>query len=179
MEGTRHERVVTVLSAYIIGFTTAFIAFGVTQIEEAVNFVYVPVPSQTAAVIDALPADDQPAALSNQPVYLTEAGLVYNDNGSETLISAFGESGDIDGVHQSIFEFSLSPDGQFLYFCEVPAAAVEACKPFVYDTNEGAVYPVTEGGERIALPLTATELTWDKTGLVAISGLAVDPNPIR
>ncbi len=177
MEGTRHERVITVLSAYLIGFTTAFIAFGVTQIENRVDFVYVPTPSQTAAVVNAVPTDAPVTTVSE--AYLSEAGLMYKGNKGEVLVSAYAEDGQKDGVHQSIFEFSMSPDGKYLYFCEVPTADIDACKPFVYVVAAEAVYPVTEGGERIALPLTATSLGWDNLGLTAISGLKVDQNPIR
>lgn len=176
MEGTRHERVVMVISAYLIGFTTAFIAFGVTQIEDTVNFVYVPAPAQTASVAQAVAPSETSLAAEAR---INDTGLVYVQNGNEVLVSAFGEADGVDGVHQSIFEFSLSPDKQFLYFCEVPSADIEACKPFVYVAKADTVYPVTEGGERIALPLTATELTWDETGLTAISGLSVDSNPVR
>jgi hypothetical protein len=175
MEGTRHERVITVLSAYLIGFTTAFIAFGVNQIENRVDFVYVPSPAQTASVITAT----MPEPTTNPVAYVTEAGLMFGGGGTEVLVSAYSEQGGEDGVHQSIFEFKASPDEQFLYFCEVPSADIEACKPFVYVVAKDAVYPVTEGGARIALPLTETELTWDAAGLVAISGLKVDPNPIN
>lgn len=177
MEGTRHERVVMVLAAYVIGFTTAFIAFGITQIEDSVNFVYVPAPAQTASVVAATEAASP--TVGEVEARLTNEGLVYAQNGAEVLVSAYGQDASMDGVHQSVFEFSLSLDKRFLYFCEVPTADVEACKPFVYVAALDTVYPVTEGGERIALPLTATELTWDASGLVAISGLKVDENPLR
>ncbi len=179
MEGTRHERVLTVLSAYLIGFTTAFIAFGVTQIEDSVNFVYVPVPTQTAAVVDAVEEPAPAPVASDLVAYLTEDGLVYAKDGAETLVSAYAEDADMDGVHHSIFEFGLSPDENFLYFCEVPTSEAEACKPFVYSAAADAVYPVTEAGDRIALPLSATELSWGTDGLAAISGLTVDASPIR
>jgi hypothetical protein len=177
MEGTRHERVVTVLSAYLIGFTTAFIAFGVTQIENRVDFVYVPTPGQTAAVMNAVPTAIEHSEVT--VAYVNETGLMYNGHNGEVLISAYAEDSQEDGMHQSIFEFSMSPDGKYLYFCEVPSADMDACKPFVYVVAAEAVYPVTEGGERIALPLAATTLTWDDFGLTAISGLKVDQNPIR
>ena len=52
MEGTRNERVIMVMAAYVIGFTTAFIAFGLNQMEESVHLVYVAnTPATQSAVV--------------------------------------------------------------------------------------------------------------------------------
>lgn len=174
-EGSRHERVVGVLSAYIIGFTTAFIAFGVSEMSPTVKFVEVPTQASTAAVINAVaePEATVPAALA---VGVTEEGLEVVRDGVPTLVSAYVGDGGEDGMHHSIYEYILSPEQDALYFCEVPTASAEACKPFVMDLMTDIVYPLTAAGERIALPLgVAHDLTWLDGSVIRIGEVMVDP----
>ncbi len=171
MEGTRNERATIVLVAYIIGFTTAFIAFGLTQLEESVKFVYVQPTSQAAAVVSA-------TEVASPFITLTESGLVYKNGEKSQLISVYDvtESGK-DGFHQSIFESQLSADGVLVYFCEIPTMSATACKPFVYNSVENMTYPITVRGERIALPLTPATLVWELGQLTQVDELLIDPVP--
>ena len=43
LEGHRHEKVVLIITSYVIGFTTAFIAFGINQLLETEDVVSAPV----------------------------------------------------------------------------------------------------------------------------------------
>lgn len=181
MEGTRHERVMMVVSAYVIGFTTAFIAFGVNQISNTSYVAEAPAGAlvqQTASVINATESEP-PAPTTIETVTIDQDGLWYtNQLGAVRLVTAYDPVSAADGHYQSILEYQLSADETMLYFCEVPTATADACKPFLYDANEDVVYPVTVSGERIALPLDAVTLTWDDGQLVAITDLPIDPVPV-
>ncbi len=174
IEGTRNERVIMVLAAYAIGFTTAFIAFGVTQIEDKVQFVYVPAGDQMASVVSAVGQDSLPA---HEKLVANEVGLTYKDGEIEELLSANIVRDGEDGFHAALIDYALSPDERFVYFCEQPLPASDACKPFVYDAAQKMVFPVLQNGERIALPLTQQSLTWGKSGLSTVGTVSVDTLP--
>ncbi len=181
MEGTQYERAVTVLASYIIGFVTAFIAFGVTQLDTEVKFVAAPKATQSAAVVtatNAAPAaavvPTAPAAAAEAVVMETEVGLVYVANGVETLLSLFDAAGGTDGIHAAITQYELSPDGQFVYFCEQGSLESAACTPFLYDVTSEVVYPLTQGGARIALDAEVAQLNWSANGLLSVGATGVD-----
>lgn len=174
IEGTRNERVIMVLAAYAIGFTTAFIAFGVTQIEDKIQFVYVPTASQTASVVGAVSEDAAPA---DGTLVLNEVGLVYKDGETEELLSANTMQNGDDGFHAALIDYALSPDQQFVYFCEQPLPTSESCKPFVYSAAAKLVFPVLQNKERIALPLQQQNLTWGEGGLEAVGDATIDALP--
>ncbi len=100
MEGSRHERVALVVATYVIGFVTAFIAFGVTQLEDSVTFVYVPQAAQTAAIADAMPAAT--ASVDSPVVSLRPEGLYLVRGAEEGLISAVTAEGGDDGLAVAI-----------------------------------------------------------------------------
>lgn len=175
MEGSRHERVAIVATAYVIGFITAFIAFGINQFENNVEFVYVPT-NGTAAVADAVGVPKVGTTA------LTENGLVYIAGSDETLLSAHagvGETELSDGVYTAMVQHEVSPDGAFVYFCEVPVDGAESCKPFIYSVAKKVVYPLTAQGDRIALNTTKQNLMWSETGLQSIGETVVDPLPVN
>ncbi len=175
MEGSRHERVALVVATYVIGFVTAFIAFGVTQLEDSVTFVYVPQAAQTAAIADAMPAAT--ASVDSPVVSLRPEGLYLVRGAEEGLISAVTAEGGDDGLAVAITQYELSPDGSFVYFCEQSVASIDACVPFIYSLSNDVVIPVTQAGERVAFLTSAQELVWNEAGLVSVGGEVVDPIP--
>jgi len=179
MEGTRNERVIMVMAAYVIGFTTAFIAFGLNQMEESVHLVYVAnTPATQSAAVAA--ATSFPADATSVSVYIDESGLVYEKGGVSRVISSYDvDASGEDGYHQSIFEFQVSSDGSTVYFCEIPNQMSDACKPFLYDSVEDVTYPLTIAGERIAVSLQPAELEWVDYQVTSLNGDLIDPVPSR
>ena len=161
MEGTRNERVAILVVSYIIGFVTAYVAFGLTQLEE--KFVYMPVDN-TASLISALGKKE---STSPGVAALTKDGLVLVKNDEARVISAqMAASEGIlpDGYHTSLADYSLSPDGSHVYFCEVPAADVDVCRPYLYSVAEDTVYPVKIDGQRVAFEAENHRISWSEDG---------------
>lgn len=182
MEGTRHERIIMVAAAYVIGFTTAFIAFGLSNSSSPLEVASVPTPPQTAAVIDAVPTIPEPKQDPTEPTMSLQAdGLHIVDANGDVLVSALGTDVTMgeDGFPAAIFQYDLSPDGHFAYFCEQATPDAVNCKPFVYDLQNQVVFPLKEGGERIVLELTEANVTWGDGGVVALGPVTVDPLPTR
>lgn len=161
MEGTRNERVIILTVSYIIGLITAYIAFGVTQLETTFKYVYIPA-SNTAAVIAANTSAPQTEGV----VAETKDGLVYiKDNATYLLSNLAPEKQAIlsDGHHVAIADYSVSPDHSQVYFCEIASADLDLCRPYLYDVASDSVSPLTEDGKRIAFD-TNQSVTWDETG---------------
>ena len=153
MEGTRNERVAIVLTAYVIGFITAYIAFGVMQLESSVKFAQV--PAQNTALVIASQNTDM-------SVELTESGLFLLQGNERTLISAASDSGLAEGTHVDISNYSLSDDESQVYFCELPTLDSESCRPYIYSINDAVVYPVTVGNERVAYDALNHKVSWNE-----------------
>ena len=161
MEGTRNERVAILLIAYIIGFITAYIAFGVIQLEDSVKF-----PNQTASVIST---QRQVVDTTNVFVALDKEGLVLIKNDERTLLSITDEGALLsDGVHTSIVEYALSPDKSQVYFCELPSDDSKSCRPYIYSIVDEVVYPVTIKGERVAFEAKNHTVAWSEEGELII-----------
>lgn len=166
-EGTRNERVVILIASYLIGFITAYIAFGVVQLEDSVKFVYVPV-TNTASVIES-----QPTAVTatETSIQITQEGLVVTEDGVETLLSARAQSDlsePVEGLYTELAHFSLAPAKDFVYFCEIPVASAVSCKPFVYSIADKIVYPVTLNGDRVAFDSEKAIVEWTADGQLLI-----------
>lgn len=176
MEGTRHERIALVLAAYVIGFVTAFIAFGLTG-----DTLY-EVPDQTLTVSAAQNKDTvQPKT----GVAVGEDGLfVIVDNG-ERMISAsrttLGASligtGEIPGFYTSIIDAEASRNGRFVYFCEQLLDENTTCDPYVYSLDEDALHPIKLDGQNYKSPIDGHTSAWSEESTLTLNGaISVDPS---
>jgi len=170
MEGTRNERVIILITSYIIGFLTAYIAFGVINLEEEIRFVYVPT-QQTAAVA----ASDTP----DVRVYVNETGLIFDNGQEQQVVSALSIPTEgaalAEGDTVVIVNYSLSKDSQYVYFCEQPSLSAQSCIPYVYSVAENTLHPVTVEGERVAFDSATHDATWNTQGrLIADNYASVD-----
>ncbi|MFT7507575.1 MAG: hypothetical protein ACI92I_000735 [Acidimicrobiales bacterium] len=166
MEGTKNERVGILVAAYVIGFATAYIAFGVIQLENNAVFVQEPTSVRnTASVIESV-------APVMTGVSVNSDGLVYKGADSEVLLSAKStpDEGEYlpEGSHVKISDYSVSPDGEYVYFCELPSLTAESCVPFLYIVSLDVVYPVTIDEERIAFEAKGHKISWTEDGQIRI-----------
>ena len=181
IEGTPNERALLVICAYIIGFTSSFIAFNYASSGNAsAPVVYMPPTTQVAAV--AAPAAEQPPAAAEAVVGV--AGLVYENNGlyldiGDTFpvllsknIAATGLSydqlptlRDRQGFHTAVIGYEHFEEPGFVYFCE--QYDTNTCVPMLYDVAAAALYLVV--GVDGPLELTANvanQATMTPAGLV-------------
>lgn len=153
-EGTpsvkKHEQIGIVTLAYIIGFTTAFIAFGIssemnsqqnTESGETYNRVVHSNDStdkseQTGAVIKAVLKND---------------GLYVLNGKEERIISAYSEEDPplVPGFHSEVFATSVSPDGNFVHFCVQLDRDEDQCRNLVYSVADDITFSVNVDGEPV------------------------------
>ena len=175
MENSRNERIYLVIASYIIGFVTAFIAFGLTQDSASITKVVTDKPAKSVTSQVVATAEAAPIQLS-----ATERGLEFIHNGDRLILTANAQNFDSDstadapGFHQSLIKFELSPDGTMVYFCDVPVSSDALCRPYVFVIAETTVYPVTVDGERLLLDASEHSIQWGEAGLVSVAGTVVD-----
>lgn len=130
--------------SYVIGFTAAFIGFGVTS----TNFEPVGEPAAVARTsLTVLPVSE------TSPVQVETAkasGVRYDTNlyaivgDEDVLIAADDSYGTGIGFYHSVVSFELVDDGQSVAFCVLETQESENCTPFTYDVANNIVSEATE-----------------------------------
>ena len=179
LSGTPNEKALIALSAYIIGFTTAYIFY--FQLDD-VSPSLAPVSSQQASVAQALtPETDASVAVisyteqsapNSTVVYYEDGRLLVDDgyNESPTLLSIsrdrFGDDEIVleYGVHSTRPSFVHYKDRDMVLFCESVDTSGN-CNLFLYDVNTQVLQPLRDmNGDvavyntRLQLPVTYDEL---------------------
>ena len=162
MEGTRHERVALVVAAYVIGFITAFIAFGIGGQKD------VEMKNKQAGIHNAaaqtIVSEQNPVSVG-----IGEDGLFVITDTGERMLSASQQSlnaslissAGVPGMYYSIIDAEASHNGVHVYFCEQLTADSETCDPYVYSLQTDLIYPVKIDGEKYRAPITTHKSTLD------------------
>ncbi len=104
---------------------------------------------------------------------MDKEGLILIKNNTRTLLSATvqpsSESYFEDGQHVAIVDYSLSPDKNSVYFCELPSSDADSCRPYIYSVENDIVYPVKIDGERVAFDASKNPTAyWTNAGELVI-----------
>lgn len=191
MEGTKHEKALLVILSYVVGFTAGFLTFGLGQTpfinqEEMVDSNYISEIDQTMPVMDSeepeMMSDDSNVsdseANSVDEVTYEDGRLMANVNGATVLLSAQMDTLDPksaaefanQGAHTNIPKYSVSLDGNFIYYCEQHSDS-DSCVSFVYDVDGGTIHYVTTNGSKLNTSISeAMSADWTEKGLT-ISGM--------
>ena len=191
MEGTRNERAAIVLASYVIGFTTAFILYAnITSNEGVSSFINVPKTEvNTASVASAVsstpePTNELPIQEVTSPTVSYSNGQLEVVNGENVNLLSFNPEVtgfDVDtadfaqGFHFGEIEYQVSPDKNFVFFCEQQDVTSTACLGFIYDITAGTIYPVVKNGAPVLISadsLASTE--FDNKGLVIGSNFSAN-----
>lgn len=169
MIGTRHEQAMLVVLAYVVGFVTAYIAFGMSNYETA-RVVYiesaVPAEPPVSVVQEALQGQAASAVLAQYA-----DGMLTAKVGEESFVlsvdaAMMGDRVDMSdfteqGLHDSTPQYTVSPDGRFIFFCEAYQSE-GTCRPFMYSVEENVIRHVTFDGQQAEiLNEIATTATWN------------------
>ncbi|MFM2339429.1 MAG: hypothetical protein RLZZ360_65 [Candidatus Parcubacteria bacterium] len=173
LEGTKHEKAVLVVLAYIIGLTSGFIGFGVTQagsqaLESTTPNAFIPegyTPPDTPP-----PSDESAATAGGGEVARYEDGKLYAYvHGDRFVLSLSNEVMPVEnvegfatqGIHKKIPTYSSSADGNFVHFCEQQTDADE-CTHFIFDATENVIQPVSFDGKKFITTISdALTAAWN------------------
>lgn len=162
MEGSRHEKIIITIAAYVIGFVTAYIAFGI-NVTEPTNTVIVHKEKTVTEKLDS-------------SILLNKSGLFYTKNGNMQILTANAASlgsalVDLEptsGFHYEVIEALLSPNDQYVYFCEQLLSSVPECNPFIYDTEKNVIHTVYLPDGSRSVDLDGYAASWLEDGKLQV-----------
>ncbi len=190
LEGTKHEKALLVILAYIVGMTSGFIAFGLTQdnyqateaqpifqteeltemtsSEDTANEPAIPDKIDTVTAVDYVDG-------RLQLHFAGETSLLSVEKSQLTaeVITTFSNQ----GAHVAVPAYTLSPDKKFLYFCE-QHSNVDSCNNFVYDIYNKNIHYITTNNTKITTTNEqAKSAVWTSEGkLTILDQLSIDTN---
>jgi hypothetical protein len=175
LEGTKNEKAVIALIAYIIGLTTGFIAFSMTE-KSVEKVIFYPTVATSQSTVDtvAVPVTADPTQNSSTPTVEYKDGYLMVFSGEQQLVLSAHTDTLTDGVPDILLKqghhtiepvFSVSEDGRFVHFCEQHIDTT-GCVHFVYDSQEVAIRYAEVEREKLITPLTmAASAYWAADGL--------------
>lgn len=173
----QHERAAVMALTFCIGFTTAFIAYGVPQVSAPVPVAFAPATQPAAIIIaespESVPAPAPSAAVATaQPgVALDKEGLWFLRNGERLLVSpSIASAPTIPEAHVDVHQAVARADGAYLFFCAETAAAAGVCEPRVFDSTNFGVHRIQSQGQTGTLDPAQLEVSWQSDGRLAING---------
>lgn len=156
-----HEPALLVVLAYVIGFTTAFIAFHLSEQDDwAATLDYV----GTTSVIESV--------ATGTKLLIQDDGLFVEKDGKERVLSAKTNDAQADdGFHVRIIAATLSPDENFVHYCVQIREESDKCVNYIYSVDADLVYRVKNDTEEVfSLIEDGKNLAWDKDGSLVLVG---------
>ena len=154
----KNEKVALVFFAYVIGFTTAFIAFAINDNENSKgDAIAVRKYSEIVEHTDKVQQNNSGVEVVERP----EGLFVLNNNQERILSAAALEGMSGEGFHTEIFTSSVSPDGQYVHFCASLVGESGVCTNFVYSIMDDLIYRVRIDGEPLKnTSIDASTVSW-------------------
>lgn len=163
-----HEHALLVALAYVIGFTTAFIAFHLAEQSRA-GFAADFVGSDYHFL-----NDEEPKA----EILVKEGSLFVTKAGKERVLSAKTDGMQAeDGFHLRIITASVSPNNNFVYYCVQIREGSNKCMNYVYSMETDEVHRVKTGDEQLVSVSEETgDFGWQEDGSLTLGDLRSSDN---
>lgn len=171
VEGTRHERVVLIVLAYVIGFITAFIAYNFTP-QTDIN-------TQSSLHVSEKETGQTPQFAFN--VVFEDDGLYAVTNTYRRIISANknvlsaaaqANIAEGSGYHYKIVDAEASRNGKYIYYCEQLSESSSTCDPYVYNLETDTVHHVTDEGRHLTFPINDHQSQWLEGSILVVNNEA-------
>ena len=148
-----HSKAILVGLAYVIGFTTSYIAFELNDVSPRYE---VQGSTETQARVI-----QQASAYGAIKILTTDEGLFIKSDEGERIISATADADDLEfGFHKEIVSASVSSDGTMVHYCAIMDDS-DSCYHFIYVISDDIVHPVRSEGELVVTEKNVAELsTW-------------------
>ncbi len=175
LEGTKHEKAVLVIVAYIIGLCSGFIGFGLSPNQtshektnaimpmannEIIHEGYVP-PTTHPPQFEETPVVEEPSetevsSSTDETVSYKDGKLYANAGGEMFLLSLRNDIMPVNnvegfatqGIHKDIPAYNVSASGRYVYFCEQQTETLE-CTNMIFDTETKLIQFVAFAGEKV------------------------------
>ncbi len=173
IEGHRHEKVVIVVTSYVIGFTTAFIAFGMNQLYMAENVLTTPITQTVVKTNIADTSTDKILSVTTDSEGLsavTSKKSIILSAKKSTLDSSVIGSTELPGYHVAIIDAEVSRDGSFVYFCEQLSTESDTCVAYVYELSSDILHKVSIDGTVYTPAVTEHTSSWSDANVLSVDG---------
>lgn len=160
LEGTKHEKAVLVVLAYIIGLTSGFIGFGISDVYriEATEI-------SAAEEVEGDNVDYSVYYEDGQLVVQTKEGSVVLSVHIDKLGDEVPETLAIQGHHITPPVYLASPEGRYVYFCEQHLGA-DNCTNLLFDKETVVIYYIKLEDDTLVTPASmAASAYWSANGL--------------
>lgn len=193
LEGTKHEKAVLVVLAYIIGLTSGFIGFGINDYYqgntehkimisegEMMEYSNSDLNAETETVLGMSDMASYNLPTENPPETTAGGSVVYEDgqltavteNGEVVLSVHVDQLGDAipdilaaQGHHIEPPVYLVSPEGRYVYFCEQHLGS-DDCTNFLFDTESVSIQYVQVNSQAYVSPVSqAASAYWAVDGL--------------
>jgi hypothetical protein len=187
LEGTKHEKAVLVVLAYIIGITSGYIAFAVpgklTQNALSDNTYF---PPAEVMIDEEMGGDYEGYVLGEEAhsddfAYYTNNRLFVQAQSGRMLLSVhanefgdeLGEEFANQGTHIAEPVFVTDEAEKNVFFCEF-RDSISSCLAYVYNDDDTVIRPVVVDDAHLILTRDeASEATWDG-GVLSVNGYNSD-----
>jgi len=182
----KHERITLVVLAYVIGFSTAYIAFNFVNPGHEHKSV-----GQYAHLHDSQGRHINPnTKLNNRTVeqQKKQVSIEKNIDGFFALIEgrsrilsaqAISATDAVEGFHFEVHNSAVSPNGNFIHYCAQLKESDTTCKHYIYEIASDVVYRVKiPNGNHLESNIRESMVTWTVDDLLvagdytSISGIA-------
>lgn len=164
----RHEKIVLVMLAYIIGFTTAYIGFGLTPEQSHKDHVV----TTTSEKHNSTSTQQQHEKKGNVEVLFEEEGMFARVNGREVIVSGALRDGVSpgQGFHVAVPDYAVSPNEEFIYYCEQQTHDADTCHDYIYVIDEHLVRPLQFNGTHLTSSIIQSQFSWQDNGTAQYNG---------
>ncbi len=186
LEGTKHEKAVLVVLAYIIGLTSGFIGFGINNYfhdgfrnnmmddTDMMEYSDSPVLGTSDKAGYVPPSGQPPEGSEGEGTVIYENGQLTaeTDEGQMVLSVHIDQLGDtipetlsVQGHHIEPPVYMASPEGKYVYFCEQHLGA-DDCTNLLFDSEAVSIQYVQVDDQKFSIPASqAASAYWAVDGL--------------
>lgn len=175
----KHQQAFLVILSYVIGFNTAFIAFGIADIDatrsyqeiESTELAATAPVGNTTETTNVSPSPSAQGAAVGMALKETELGLLLVSDVGERIISQRVEANasGMPGAHVAVHGVMISPDERFVHFCEQAVEVPTECNHYVYIVASHTVARVTADATPIRSDVATFATTWSDDGRLQIN----------
>lgn len=168
----KHENIFIVAVSYIIGFITAYIAFGVnhSDYQEPLEQKQVNIEKSESVEMKKKPQQQASQKMIGVETQIKSDGLYALIGDDERILSAQVISATTPGYHYAIPKTEVSPDGKFIFYCAQASADNNSCANFIYEIDKDLVYLIKDSKkEQVMTQIDMVEKsTWSIDGLLVL-----------
>lgn len=164
----KHEKALLVGLSYTIGFTAAFISFGLPQLKSGVTDTQSYTP--TAVSVADYASEGTQAATAVAALNETSVGLFINVAGEDRIISqkVDANAAGLPGAHVAVHGLAVSPDGQFAHYCEQVTEVPTECAHYIYKVSSHSIAAVKIEGAPLRSDIASVQASWNAAGNLSI-----------